>query len=111
MIVTVNQGEGRIHALVTPEAGCEVCEETGLVNAYDQFLIFGAPRESAVANDCMCVMQQIEHARGITDYEIIAADHPLAALLEQLGKWQTEKLDMEEQQQKREQSFDFGLSL
>lgn len=95
MIVTINQGEGRIHALVTPEAFCEICEETGLVNTYDQAVVFGAMRDLPVADDCPCITVQLDRARGITDYEIVGKEHALAPLLKLLRAWQEQQLDLE----------------
>jgi len=110
MIITVDQGEGRIHALVTPEAFCEICEEEGLVNHYDQTMIFGAPRDLPIAVECPCILTQLDRMRGVTDYEVIGKDHKLAPLLNLLGAWQEQQLDTEEQKRKAEQEFDRKLS-
>lgn len=111
MIITVDQGEGRIHALVTPEAFCEICEETGLVNTYDQAVIFGAVRDLPVADDCPCILTQIDRRQGITDYEIIGKEHKLTPLLKQLAAWQQQQLDAEEKTRKAEFDLDRHIEL
>lgn len=111
MIITVDQGEGRIHALVTPEAFCEICEEEGLVNHYDQAVIFGALRDLPIAVECPCIITQLDRMRGVTDYEIVGKEHKLAPLLKQLGDWQEQQLDAEEQKRKAEFDLDRHIEL
>lgn len=49
---------------VTPDEGCEICEETGAV---------WVDREVNAAEDCACITRQLdEHENPFSHYEVIA---------------------------------------
>lgn len=63
---------------VTPDAGCELCDETGAV---------WVDREVNAADECQCITRQLdEHEPAFDHYEVIDSKHKIYAALKQLEK-------------------------